>query len=359
MACELVKLGHRLTVVCRELDDTTHRYPDESGVTYLPVPGENRTGSTWMDLIGDLRYAWRVRDVMPKADVIVCNTFWMPVLLCGLNRSRRAVVTYNLNRFPKGRTHLWLYRHLDVVLAASTAVRDAVAGQFPRLLNRTVIVPNPIDVDAFSCKREPCSQRGTVILYTGRIHPEKGLDLLVRACASCATRFPGLCLRLMGQLQVERGGGGAAYEGLLRAQVGQGLTLEFCDAEYDRFALAEKLRDCDVYCYPSVADRGESFGVAPLEAMGVGCPVIVSGLDCFKDFVEDGRNALVFDHHADDAVERLASAIGRLLDDRPWAMSLGRAAAEDAKRFSYAEVAARYAGIFEAAVAEKQRKSSR
>lgn len=66
---------------------------------------------------------------------------------------------------------------------------------------------------------------------------------------------------------------------------------------------------CDIYCYPSLADKGETFGVAPLEAMGLGIPTVVSALECFSDFLKDKESGLIFDHHSQDAVSRLADCI--------------------------------------------------
>ncbi len=62
-----------------------------------------------------------------------------------------------------------------------------------------------------------------------------------------------------------------------------------------------------LFVYPSLAERGESFGLAPLEAMAHGCAVIVSNLDCFQDFIRDGETGFVFDHRA----ETPAKAFGR------------------------------------------------
>jgi glycogen synthase len=40
-----------------------------------------------------------------------------------------------------------------------------------------------------------------------------------------------------------------------------------------------------------VAETGEAFGVAPIEAMAYGCAPLVSNLACFRDFIEDGVTA--------------------------------------------------------------------
>jgi glycosyltransferase involved in cell wall biosynthesis len=108
-----------------------------------------------------------------------------------------------------------------------------------------------------------------------------------------------------------------------------------------------------VYCYPSVAELGESFGVAPLEAMGVGCPVVVSALDCFSDFIEHSRNGMVFDHRTSDATRELSRTIRLLITDANLAKNIGRAAAKTAQGFSIRSVAMRYIAVFDSALKER------
>ena len=102
--------------------------------------------------------------------------------------------------------------------------------------------------------------------------------------------------------------------------------MEVAEPVYGRAALASVLQRADYYCYPSLADQGETMGVAPLEAMGTGLAPVVSDLACFRDFVEPGVNGLVFDHRGSDAVERLTHALGTLIADPELSARLGAAA---------------------------------
>ena len=68
-----------------------------------------------------------------------------------------------------------------------------------------------------------------------------------------------------------------------------------------------------IFEYPSLADTGEAFGLAPLEAMASGCAVIVSDLRCFDDFIENGKNGLKFDHRSSDPVSDLSSQLAGLV----------------------------------------------
>jgi glycosyltransferase involved in cell wall biosynthesis len=148
----------------------------------------------------------------------------------------------------------------------------------------------PVDVSTPRVKR---------LLYVGRIHPEKGLDLLIDAFGifSARRRSQDWTLRLVGPWQTATGGGGQAYRDSLEAQARSlGLPVEFIGPIFDPAKLAEEYASASVFAYPSLAERGETFGLAVLEAMAAGLLPIVSGLACFRDFVDPGRTGFTFDH---------------------------------------------------------------
>ncbi|MDR3551939.1 MAG: glycosyltransferase family 4 protein, partial [Clostridia bacterium] len=52
------------------------------------------------------------------------------------------------------------------------------------------------------------------------------------------------------------------------------------------------LRGFDLFCAPSICDS-ESFGVAAVEAMACGVPVVVSNADGFREVVVDGKTGFI------------------------------------------------------------------
>ena len=64
-----------------------------------------------------------------------------------------------------------------------------------------------------------------------------------------------------------------------------------------------------------MAERGETFGLAPLEAMACGAVPIVSDLACFRDFISPGVNGLVFNHRVADPAAQLAQEILTIASD--------------------------------------------
>jgi glycosyltransferase involved in cell wall biosynthesis len=218
------------------------------------------------------------------------------------------------------------------------------------------------------------------ILYVGRIHPEKGLGLLAQALRLLAARkdeetkslrdqepeqgrehgaegpkdektkrrkdqeTDWECV-LVGPVAQGEGGGGEAFAEELKRQL-EGLPVRFEAPVYEPEKLAKIYDGADVFVYPSVAETGESFGIAPLEAMARRVVPVVSDLAVFREYLEPGVNGMVFDHRSGGAAENLAAALRGSIGDANERERMAAAARETAERFSMAAIAERYLKLF-------------
>lgn len=123
--------------------------------------------------------------------------------------------------------------------------------------------------------RYPHLRGKKLVLFLGRIHSKKGPELLVRAFAAVAERFPALHLVMAGP---DEEGFGASlrrddritWTGLL-------------DRDQLRFGA---LHAADVFALPS---HSENFGFAVVEALARGVPVLISKrVNIWKEIVDDG-----------------------------------------------------------------------
>jgi glycosyltransferase involved in cell wall biosynthesis len=193
------------------------------------------------------------------------------------------------------------------------------------------------------------------ILYVGRIHPEKGLGLLASALRLLAARDQktkrpkdeelGWECVLVGPVKESEGGGGEAFAEELKRGL-EGLPVRLEAPVYDPAALAKIYDEADVFVYPSVAESGESFGIAPLEAMARGVVPVVSDLAVFREYLEPEVNGKVFDHRSARAAENLSSALGAMVRDASARRHMAAAGQETAGMFSTAAVAERYLKLF-------------
>ena len=328
--------GHAVTFVSRAWPGLPAA-GEEEGVTHIRVAGFDHTRHLAVNLLLDFAWGIRVSRALPPADVVICNTITLPVWLRKLVPSAGKVAVM-IGRAPKGQ--VLFYRGVERIYAPSSSIAGQIAQ--PWASRRTRVIGYPIDWQLHA----QSAHRGgppLVIGYAGRLHPEKGIEILVKAAALLAGRsdLPEWKLRIVGPSAVSAGGAGESWVAALKggAQEALGRRVEWLRPEFDPPKLARLYGGMDVFCYPSVAEKGETFGVAVAEAMAAGCAVVVSDLGCFSDLVEDGRTGLVFDHSSGSAEAILADCLGRLLADEALRSAIAARGREHARRFDYPEVA--------------------
>ncbi len=348
MAREFAAAGHEVTYCSRRWPGFADE-EDMEGFHMIRLPGFTHTRSLPRNLLLDFIWGTRVYRRLPPADIVVLNTVILPAWLPRLKPAAGRVVAV-LGRMPKGQCRF--YGGVTRVVATSEAVRAQVRRENPRLDERTRVVPNPIDWDLHQRDRRQSSP--LTIGYVGRINPEKGLELLLGAAALLARRadLPDWRLRLVGPQTVAEGGGGEAYVAILRALAADaGDRITFSPPIYDPAVLADAYASFDVFCYPSLAAKGEGLSVAPIEAMAAGAVPVVSALECYDDVIRSGTNGLVFDHRAANRVEQLADALAGLLTDGERRRRLAVQARQDARAFDYGVVARSFLDDFAALTA--------
>jgi len=187
--------------------------------------------------------------------------------------------------------------------------------------------------------RHPAIGARPVVLFLGRLTPKKGLDLLIPAFASVRESCPNAHLVLAGP--DENG-----YAGTIQRLVERhGLT--HCVTFTGPLAGEEKLaalRDADAWALPSYA---ENFGVAVVEAMAAGLPVVISDQVDIHPQVAAAEAGVV----VPCAMEPLARALRRLLEEPHERQRLGLRARELAlTRFSWDAVAADVQAMYQDAL---------
>lgn len=146
------------------------------------------------------------------------------------------------------------------------------------------------------------------VLFLGRLHPKKGLDVLADAFALLAARRPELDLVIAGP---DDGGLGAFRQRIEAANgrvAGLAARAHVVGPVYGADKLAA-LVDAAVFCLPS---RQEGFSMAIIEAMACGLPVVVSDACHFPEVVEAGAGESV-----PLSADNVAAALDRVLNDAP------------------------------------------
>jgi glycosyltransferase involved in cell wall biosynthesis len=349
LAIEFAAAGHEVTVFSRRWPG----FPDQetlSGVHHVRLRGCAHTPRLWKNLLHDFLWSWRAFRALPPADIVIVNCVTLPVWLGRLRPSAGRVVVL-AGRMPKGQFRC--YRRIARVLAPSTTVRKKVAAENPRLAPAVRITGYPIawnELEKISAP--PASDAPLTISYVGRLHREKGLDLLLAALRLLAAEknLPAWRVVLCGPADVPQGGSGPDYAAGLAGQAAEFLPpgrFSILPPVFDDNALKQIYHGTDIFCYPSLAAQGETFGVAIAEAMAAGAVPVVSRLACFTDFVADGETGLVFDQTAPAAAARLAAALKKLLMDPVLRINLAAAARRRTEPYDFPRFAGALLADFE------------
>ncbi len=205
------------------------------------------------------------------------------------------------------------FRYNGVLVAAEhrrlTLIEDGVAAENVVVIPNAVRLPRP--------KRDYRLSLPVKLAALGRLHEKKGFGVLISAVAELvAKRIDCLCA-IAGE-GPERGDLEAR---IARADLQNRITLP---GWTDR--VAEFLSPADIFVLPSFQ---EDFPLAVLDAMASGMPIVASGIDGPKDFLVDGKTALLVPPNDSPA---LTSALTRMINDSSLRESLGRAARAEAER---------------------------
>jgi len=338
LAKEFVNQGHEVNYISKSYEGFLN-VESEGGINHVRVKGYKVPSSGIVLKILDLFYTLKaVRKIANNTDVIISNTFWLPILLPS-NQKKKCMI--DVSRMPKGQMRF--YTKNSRLRANSTPVAKAIKDEIKKeYFDKVVMIPNTLPFR--NTKAVDFSKKEKIILYTGRIHPEKGLDILIKSFASLDTND--WRLLIVGPYSTETGGGGEAYLEELK-QLAKDSNVRFLEPIFDMDKLNEMYSKASVFVYPSVAEKGETFGVSPLEAMSWGCATIVSNLDCFKDFLIHNKNGLCFDHRVEKRVEILNQYLKDLINNPTQLNDLARAGLKVNETHSNEKLAGEFLNEFE------------
>ena len=201
-----------------------------------------------------------------------------------------------------------LARECDRIMASTQAERQMFLRDYAVRPQKVAVIPCGVDLELFrpidrSVARRKTGLDGKIVLYAGRIEKIKGLDRLIRAMVM-VPGIDGLKLVIIGGDENSR----REVEQLrkLAAELKMEKRVEFRDAVAQE-ELPFFYNAADVFVLPSFY---ESFGMAALEALACGTPVVTSPIADWRSIIKDGINGWVV---ADNSPEQLAAGIRRSL----------------------------------------------
>ncbi len=221
----------------------------------------------------------------------------------------------------------------DAIVFCSAALEREAQAIFADL-PPTAVIPNGADPQLFRPSSDTLANLwAPIVLFVGRLVPEKGAHVLVAALAILSERGIAVCGRIVGSADFGRSRQ-TRYTRELQSSAGANVT--FVDYRTGA-ALAQEFRQAAIFCCPSVWD--EPFGMVNVEAMASALPVVASAVGGIPEIFAAGGALLV----PPDSPASLADALERLVRDPALRRQLaaeGNAAFRD--RFTWEIVRERY-----------------
>ncbi len=240
-----------------------------------------------------------------------------------------------------------LMTDVDALVAATPLDKAQMVWDYGADAERIHVVPAGVDLRRFH-PRDMAEMRELLdlpalphrlIMLAGRIEPLKGIDALIEALALLLERHPAW----RGGLSAVVVGGGADHEPekwnteqkrlhALRHSLGIAESIRFVGAQ-PQDKLARYFNAADIVTMPS---HYESFGMAALEGLASGRPVVATNAGGPAYIVEQGVSGLLVQP---GNAPLLAEQLERLLCDNELREAMGLAARIRAQRFGWSAVA--------------------
>jgi glycosyltransferase involved in cell wall biosynthesis len=306
--------------------------------------------------IGSRRLARALRGAVPACDIVHIHGLWNRVVWAAAREARRAGVPYVVS--PRGMLeraarahHPWLKRVGWALVERQTVRRAALLhATSERELetlrelapaSRVALVPNGIDVGSNDVVPDEAqrdlgpSASGPIVLFLGRLHPIKRLDLLIDAFALARARRPDAQLVIAGPDET-------SLRPLLESRAREAMGATIWLGEVDRRRARALLAAASVLV---MCSDSESFGMSVIEAMDAGVPVVVTRTCPWSEVEAHGAGFWV-----EQRADAIADALLRIFERPDLAHEMGaRGRALVATRYGWNAVAqslaARYAEV--------------
>jgi glycosyltransferase involved in cell wall biosynthesis len=319
----------RLRALCPELEPEfalcfKGRAADEIAATNAPlhILGEVRTRRP----LSVLRARGRLKALVARRrfDAVICHSPWAQAIFAPAVRSADVPLVFWLHDAPSG--NHWLERWAskarpDLAICSSRFNAAALGYVYPRAQAAVVYCPvarpsprHYHEREAVRAELETPSD-ATVVIQVSRMEEWKGHRLHLNALARLRDEPQWACWMVGGAQRPHE----QRYLDTLRAQaiaLGIADRIRFVGQRGD---VGRLLAAADIHCQPNTG--AEPFGITFIEALYSGLPVVTTAIGGAVEIINDACGILV----PPNDPTALASALGRLIEDREERERLGAA----------------------------------
>ena len=215
----------------------------------------------------------------------------------------------------------------DLIIAVSKPVKDFLLKNNMAPKNRTIVIPNGID--AMTAAKTPFKIKtkhhhlAPVIGSVGSLISLKGYEYLIEAMDKIVKTYPHAMLEIIGEGEERKN----LEEQIRRNVLERHVTL--LGRKNNPFSLE---RQWNIYVSPSLS---ETFGIAVLEAMVSGLPVVATRVGGVAELIKDGKSGILI---KPGSPAEIAKAVIEIVSRPAFAEKLARAGRERAEKFRWEKV---------------------
>lgn len=210
-ACEYVKQGHDVTVICRGLNKNQKYIEDGVKVIRIYEPSTNDKKKDYIN------YRKKVKDILINmqenneidiietpdwgAETILFEPYRNVPLVVRLHTPLKVWLKYNKNNYGNVTKIMlkWekkLIKNADLVTCCSKALLEEMKKDF-KGLEKVVVTPNPADLSNFY--RDDSIKKEKILLYVGSVEERKGVIVLAKALNIVLKKIPDLKVEFIGK----------------------------------------------------------------------------------------------------------------------------------------------------------------
>jgi len=244
---------------------------------------------------------------------------------------------------PRAQVESEVVREAARIIATTPHEKESLVRLYGALPDRVEVAPCGVDLDLFrpvervEARRTLGIGNEKVVLFVGRLERIKGVELLLRTAAIMDGGDSARVLVVGGE---QGGEGEAARLKALARELGIQGRVRFV-GRVEQAALPTYYSAADVCVVPSYY---ESFGLAALEAMACGTPVVAARVGGLPWVVQHNRTGYLVPWHCP---EPFANWLETLLSSDDLRRKMGAAAYQFAQSMGWEQVSARILGIYE------------
>ncbi len=342
MANYWAERGHRISIVTLDdgtaapffvLHETIRRHPlGIAGISSNPVY------ATWNNAQRLRRLRRAIKDTTPELVISFVDQMNVLTLLAMLGLDIPVVVTEHIDPFSAPLNKSWeMLRYLLYPRSTCITVLDARSAEyFPsKIRSKVRVLPNPVTLPARARAGTQASRdkESKTIVAMGKLHPQKGFDLLLRAFAMLAPNYLEWHLEIWGE--------GPARHELETLRQHLGLYTQ-ASLPGNTAGPYEAMQRASLFVLSS---RFEGFPTVLGEAMACGLPVISFACPTGPDqLIRDGIDGRLV---PPGDVVALAAAMEALMRDESERQRLAARGPEVLERFSLDRIMQRWEGLIE------------